>query len=303
MMPQDSRKDEQMWPLASTSSGSRHRKITAFAAGSALLLVAGGALAGQIAIDFGVSPGTLDVRGNNFGNSFEVDRTGNAAGAGIDLGFAARIGSDTYTRIFIHENGFVSFGSALSPGVYSPVASLAALGGPVIAPFYADLASAAPDGSVFSALDGEVFYQTGVADAEADAGGNYSPAEAGAALRATWYGPSWSGTENAYTQLLLYSRGGGDFDIRFNYGISGASATPAVGALAGFALGADSLAFVPSYFDAADRYYQFRDGRLVGGPPTPVSEPSSLALLGICGLLLAMTRLRPPTLLKPTYPT
>lgn len=270
------------------------RVLAAFA----LCVAAAGAQAKNISIDFG--DGNFPQSGNNFtlANTTELDRTGNAAGSAVDIGFGVNFGTGTtFSSLYVSENGIVSFGSGL--GAFTSAASLGALGAPVIATYYADLVSRAPSGDPLALTAGTITASRGVADPFADALGAYSTSETVQAFRLTWLGGTLASDPNAriYTQLLLYSAGGaGDFDLRLAYGFFNDTPIDANGSLAGFALGANTFSIGGPYLPTTDYLFSFRNGVLVGsgtggGGGTPVPEPATGGLM-LLGLAAAVWRRR-----------
>jgi hypothetical protein len=251
------------------------------------LLCAPSARAGRIFIDFG--DGNFDQSGNFFplADSHDVDVDPNLSAGPIALPFSINIDGTAYTSFFLNENGAITFGSALPAGVFTSVTDLADLGVPVIAPFYADLVAAPADDDDANIIPGQVFYSSGEADPAADSSGAYSLAETVPALRVTWFDvtSATDPTAQVFTQLYLYSLGGGDFDMRFAYGnpdFAGGDVTPALGELIGFVLGSSSATLAAPAPLTGDAFFSFRGGELVGGP-TPVPEPPMewLATLGL----------------------
>src|SRR5262245_9386795 len=156
-----------------TLSGSLRRAalIATFA-----LLAAPCANATRVYIDFG--DGNFANSGNLFplSGSHDVDVDPNGSAGPINIGFSIDFGAGAVNSLYIHENGIVSFGSAL--GAFTPVASLADLGAPVIAPYYADLVSAPADNDDATVVNGQVFYSVGSADPYLNGAGEYTEAEA-----------------------------------------------------------------------------------------------------------------------------
>lgn len=260
---------------------------------SALALAgAPAAEAGRIYIDFG--DGNFATSGNNFtvANTHELDLRNDGSSVAIPLGFDIDIGTGSLvSEIFINENGIVSFGSALPAGSFASVASLAALGVPVIAPFYSDLQSTEPNGNVLDILPGEIFYSPGFADPFRDSGGAFNLGEQVPAFRVTWAAITSAADPSAsiYTQLYLYSAGGGDFDFRLSYGNSdppGAD-TPALDSLAGISVGTLAASTPGPFALTTDYLFSVKGGKLVSSPTTPptttVSEPT-LPLAAVAGL-------------------
>jgi hypothetical protein len=271
--------------MAISLSLRRAALITTFA-----LLAAPCANATRVYIDFG--DGNFPNSGNFFalGDSHDVDVDNDSSAGPINIGFGIDFGAGTFNSLYINENGLVSFGAAING--YTSVASLADLGAPVIAPYYADLVSAAVDNDDATIIPGQVFYSSGQADPYPNSAGEYSTADLVPAFRVTWYGASSATDPNArvYTQLYLYSLGGGDFDLRLTYGnpdVAGGSVTPSLGELAGFSLGAATTTVTDPMSLTTDYVFSYRGGQLVGGtPPTTVPEPSDAALAAGGGLAL-----------------
>jgi hypothetical protein len=254
------------------------------------LMCAPGAHAARIYIDFG--DGNFDQSGNAFplGDSHDVDVDPNLSAGPIALPFSLNVDGTSYTSFFLNENGAITFGSALPAGVFTSVTNLADLGVPVIAPFYADLQSAPADGDDANIIPGQVFYSSGEADPLKDSSGNYSLAETVPTLRVTWFDVTSASdaTAHVFTQLYLYSLGGGDFDFRFAYGdpdFAGGGVTPSLDAQIGFVLGSDSASLAAPSPLTGDAFFSFRGGALVG-TPTSVPEPPAtwLATFGLIAL-------------------
>jgi hypothetical protein len=265
------------------------------------VLAAPAANATRIYIDFG--DGNFDASGNFFplAGSHDVDVDPDLSAGPIGIGFDIDFGAGPVNSLYLNENGLVSFGAALG-NTFTPVASLADLGVPVIAPYYSDLVGAPLDGDDASIVQGQVFYSLGEADPFPDGANQYSLAETVPAFRATWYGVTSASdpTAQVYAQLYLYSLGGGDFDMRFAYGnpdISGGGVTPSLDALAGFALGGTAAATATAPFSLATDYvFSFRGGQLVDSPPptTDVPEPPAIVLTaaGLALMTLILQRRR-----------
>jgi hypothetical protein len=272
------------------------RALVAFAC----CAVVSGAHAKNISIDFG--DGNFAQSGNNFtlANTTELDRTGDAAGTAVDIGFGVNFGTGTtFSSLFVSENGVVSFGSGL--GAFTGAASLGALGAPVIATYYADLVSRAPFGDPLALTKGTITASQGVADPFADGSGAYSTAETVKAFRLTWLGGSLASDPSTaiYTQLLLYSVGAsGDFDLRLAYGFFNDTPIAANGALAGFVLGSNTASIGGPFLPTTDYVFSFRNGVLVaggtdgGGTPVPEPETAGLMLLGVAAAAAMRRRVR-----------
>ena len=271
------------------------RRSSLATAAAVALAVAVPAHAKRVFIDFGVD--NLETSGNGWdtNNSFEADRTGDRSCDGspctaIPLGFNINFGQGLVGSLFINENGAVTFGSPLTEGSFTSSATLAGLGRPVIAPFYADLISTAPDGTVFDVTNGEILYSRGIADPDEDQNGVYSVDSAVTAFHTTWAGPTVGNDPTLiFTDLVIYSRGSnGDFDIRFGYGTLETPIMPALGSIAGFALGSNVNQFTGPYDSAHDFYFQFR-----GGSAVPAPAAGWLLMTGMAAIGLRMRRRKP----------
>lgn len=279
-----------------------HAMPTRLSALALCLSLAGTADAKNISIDFG--DGNFAASGNNFtlANTTELDRTADAAGTAVDIGFAVNFGTGTtYSSLYVSENGIVSFGSALPGGAFTGAASLGALGVPVIAAYYADLVSASPSGDPLQLAPGTITASLGLADPFANALGEYSTAETVQAFRLTWLGGTLASdpSTRVYAQLLLYAAGAtGDFDLRLAYGFFSDTALAANGSLAGFSLGTNSTTLAGPYSPTTDYLYSFRSGALVngggggdgGGTPVPEPATAGLLLLGLAAAGFARRR-------------
>ena len=240
------------------------------------LCVSSPGFAKRVFIDFGDS--NLETSGNSWStngtDSFELDRTGDKScgsppcTTGINLGFDINFGSGPVGSLFVNENGIVSFGSPPASGSFASIATLMDLGLPVIAPYYANLVSVAPVDGVFSVNDGEMLFSRGIADPDDDQNGIYSQASAVPAVHVTWAGlTTGSSPEKIFTDLVIYSRGSGDFDVRFGYGTDANATVSVLGSHAGVALGSGNLReFTGPYSASTDYFFQFRNGQLQAVP-------------------------------------
>jgi hypothetical protein len=265
-----------------------------------LLLCAPAAQAKRIVIDFAA---TSDGTGmSNVGQSFvtTIDPTTDCAAAStvaascvlqlspdktsgaIPLGFSIQIGSNSYSAVYVTENGLVNFIGTLPDG-YVGAADFSALQTALgnigasqrfIAPFYADLQTptdTTDPGGVYG--QGGILYARGSADPNQDTplAANRVPA-----FYVAWVDPTDvdAGFNFFGTQLLIYSRparGAGDFDIRIRYGtVDGVQFNPGtgqnLGGTAGFSLGtgSDAQALANPLLADSDYFYSFHNGHLLG---------------------------------------
>ena len=204
----------------------------------------------------------------------------------VALGFNFQIGAQTYSSVFINENGLLSFGRAISQqnqfAVAAPtngfqsVANLDEFGIPVIAPFYADLRSSADAQQDFI---GNIVVESGRAVPYAD-GRRYSDADFQSALRISWYGLAGPDGSSVFAQVVLSGNSQGTSSFDFRYGPPGRPGQAGLGSIAGFSLGADSLQFGGPYTDGTPTYFEFNDGRLVRPDAVPEPETWIELLLG-----------------------
>jgi hypothetical protein len=190
-------------------------------------------------------------------------------------GFVFDFGQGTPLSLFIHQEGFVSFGSASSTDIIAPYQDSGLTWAAVVPP------------SLFFEPN-SVSYSRGIVDTAADPDPNvdpYSQADALPALRVTWNEVS-DGADIISAQLVLIQRSASAFDIELNYGSN--TGTPT---FSGYALGAFTASNPPPYTFEADRTLAFSNGEPsdVTTPPTPVPEPSTWTLL-LLGLAFVVWR-------------
>ena len=243
--------------------------------------------------DFGtdtVGNGTACTAGSSGPESCPLTLLNDASSAAIPLGFSIDFGTGPVSSLFVNENGVVSFNAAVTPSSFT---SLASLGQPVIAPFFADLTSVTFQGTVFEMLGqnfGQLMYQRGSAAAQPEADGEFHQTDEVPAFAVLWYGPTDANGVQVFTQLVIFSHassGAGDFDIGIRYGqVDGDTYNNGAGAgangIAGLVLGTNTLTISGPLAATTDYFYSFRGGKLVGGPPPPVTVacPSASAQVG-----------------------
>ncbi len=130
--------------------------------------------------------------------------------------FSLNIGGTSYSSMFVHENGIVSFGAPITDGPATPLSSFTV---PVFAPFFADGAPANATSIRYGWTDPSVGFPN--------------------SFWVTWdefvADGSTTGLANIF-QLGVVDLGGGDFDLIFNYETI-AWDDPVIGAQAGLSLG------------------------------------------------------------------
>jgi hypothetical protein len=268
---------------------------------------AGGVVKGHISVDFGpvfgpgsdgddfgtnsVGDGTACTPGSSGPESCPLTLINNGSTGAIALGFPIDFGTGAVSSLYISENGIVSF---TAPITSTSFGSLAALGQPVIAPFYADLTSVTFVGTVFEMSGtnfGQIMYQRGSASALLNSDGNFEQSDEVPAFSVLWYGPTDADGVQIFTQIVIYSHassGAGDFDLRIRYGqVDGDLYNTGTGTtgIAGLLLGANTLSITGPLDGSVDHFYSFRSGKLVGAvtPPTPITLacPSAGAKVGV----------------------
>ena len=239
-------------------------------------------------------------------DSISLGRTDDGYTSAIHLGFDANFFGNTYSTVFISNNGYLTFGQG--QGNYSPQGLGASYAGnPIIAPFYDDV-------DTRNAGSGITAYGTGTYDGHA-------------AFGATWSGVGYYSNKADKLdtfQVILTDRsdlGVGDFDIYFNYGdiqwdVTSDTSSAAVGFNAGnhaqdsYFEAPGSLvtgAFVnggPNALTSTQFAFTSRSGAPVQQVPAPdasppvvqpsainVPEPETFALLGL-GIAAALVARR-----------
>src|SRR5437867_289513 len=118
----------------------------------------------------------------------------------IDLGFSAKVSTTTYTQVYVNNNGNVTFGAPL--GTYTPF-GLQGDDHRIIAPFFADVDTTGTGSQVTT---------YGAGTFQGPPAQNY--------FCVLWDGVGYYSSNvdklNNF-QLILWDRGGGDFDVTFNY--------------------------------------------------------------------------------------
>ncbi len=164
-------------------------------------------------------------------NATTMVRNDDGSAGPVPIGFAVNLYGSSFDRLFVNNNGNVTFDSSLSSFTPFPLLGTQRL---IIAPFFADVDT--------SVAGNAVTYGTGTFNGRAAFGVNW--------LNVDYFPSSQSHTRRNSFQLILVSRsdrGEGDFDIVFNYGqilweAGGASGGNADGlggssARAGYAIG------------------------------------------------------------------
>lgn len=118
-----------------------------------------------------------------------------------NIGFSIKFYSNYWTNVYVNNNGNITFGHHFSPFV--PLASLVDIGEQIIAPFWADIDTRAPESDL-------VRYGTNTVDGHRAFGVNWG--------NVGYY--AWNTDRLLNCQLVIISRSdiaAGDFDLEFNY--------------------------------------------------------------------------------------
>ncbi len=132
--------------------------------------------------------------------SVSLGRNDDSSSTAVELGFNVSIGGRTYSRVYVNNNGNVTFNGPLAS--FIPSAISAGNYGPIIAPFFSDIDTRNPAAS-------PVTYGQGVIGGRSVFGVNYLNV-----------GEYPNGAILNRIQLILTDRSDvsiGDFDIQFNY--------------------------------------------------------------------------------------
>ena len=130
-------------------------------------------------------------------NAQSLSRNDDDSSSAVAMGFEINFFGNRYSNAFVNNNGNLTFEDSLA--AFTPQ-SFGTLGVPMIAPFWADVDTSNP-------ASGVVQYGTGTIDGRRAFGATY---------RNVGYFPGLADKLNTF-QVILIDRGGGDFDIEFNY--------------------------------------------------------------------------------------
>jgi len=281
-------------------------RLRYFAAVMAALCLALSAPAGakRLSIDFGPSSDGDDfgtntlgdgsgacVAGSTLAESCPLNLLNNASSVEFPLGFSIDFGTGPVSSLWTNENGIVTFGGPITTSSFS---SLASVGQPVIAPFFADMTSVAFVGTVFEMFDtnfGQLMYQRGAATPLPESDGTFDLTKEVPAFSMMWYGlTEGSDTTLIFTQVIIYSHPSSapnDFDIRFLYGSVDTdqyNTGTGTSGIAGLLLGTNTLNIAGPLLATTDYFYSFRGGKLVGSTPPPpltLTCPTATAQVGV----------------------
>ncbi len=151
-----------------------------------------GVLAGLAAL-----AGPAQIRTLDTFNSSQLARDDDGSTGLVNIGFTVNFFGTDYNQLYVNNNGNVTFASPLS--TYTPFDLVASTNNPIIAPFFGDVDTRAPDSGITT-------YGTGTLEGKS-------------VFAVDWIGVGVFSELPIYNsfQLLLISLGGGDFDFEFNY--------------------------------------------------------------------------------------
>lgn len=200
----------------------------------------------------------------------QLPRNDDNFSSAIELGFAANYFGTTYTKTFVSNNGYITFGGG--QGTFTPSGLGAAYSGinPIIAAFFADV-------DTRNAASGITSYGTGTFDGR-DAFG------------VTWPGVGYfasAADKTNHFQLLLVDRsnsGAGNFDIVFNYDRILWETGSASGGTNGFGGISAAAGFNAAQGGAPGTFGQLPgslvNGALLDGGPTSLVSNSNVGVAG-----------------------
>jgi hypothetical protein len=280
----------------------RLRYFAAVVATLCVALTSAPAGAKHLSIDFGpssdgddfgtltVGDGTACAAGSTLAESCPLTLLNDASSVEIPLGFTIDFGTGPVSSLWTNENGIVTFTGPITTSSFS---SLALVGRPVIAPFFADMISVTFVGTVNQMMDqnfGQLMYQRGAATPLPSSDGTFDLTQEVPAFSMMWYGlTEGSGTTRIFTQVIIYSHPSSapsDFDIRFLYGSADTdqyNTGTGPSGIAGLLLGSNTLNITGPLLATTDYFYSFRGGKLVGATPPPltVTCPTATAQAGV----------------------
>jgi hypothetical protein len=281
----------------------RLRYFVAVIATLCVALMSAPAGAKHVSIDFGPSSDGDDfgtntlgdgsgacVAGSTLAESCPLNLLNDASSLAIPLGFSIDFGTGPVSSLWTNENGIVTFTGPITTSSFS---SLASVGQPVIAPFFADLTSVTFVGTVFEMSQtnfGQLMYQRGAATPLPSSDGTFDLTQEVPAFSMMWYGPTDASGERIFTQVIIYSHPSSapnDFDIRFLYGLADTdqyNTGTGTSGIAGLLLGTNTLNITRPLLATTDYFYSFRGGKLVGATPPPpltLTCPTATAQVGV----------------------
>ena len=280
----------------------RLRYFAAVVATLCVALTSAPAGARHLSVDFGPSGDGDDfgtntvgdgsgacVAGSTLAESCPLNLLNNASSLEIPLGFSIDFGKGAVSSLWTNENGIVTFTGPITTSSFS---SLASVGQPVIAPFFADLTSVTFVGTVFEMSQtnfGQLMYQRGAATPLPESDGTFDLTKEVPAFSMMWYGPTDASGTQVFTQVIIYSHPSSapnDFDIRFLYGLADSdqyNTGTGTSGIAGLLLGSNTLNITGPLLATTDYFYSFRGGILVGATPPPltVTCPTATAQAGV----------------------
>jgi hypothetical protein len=197
---------------------------------------------------------------------------GGASCAGLTMPFSANFGTGAFNKVYVYNNGLVSFGSEIAAG--ADLSSITSIGGDV---FTAGYSPTMIPTTPFQVQDpSNAFNATGVLQ--------FKPV-----FRVRYLTAFGATTETM--QVSIFDVGGGEYALQFGHGRTSATPNIAANAYLGYAFGASSLQISGSTLQSQVQSGTTKFEYFFGSATPIVPEPSSWAMM-IAGFAIVGCSLR-----------